>query len=195
MTEGDVIQSPFGDALITGTVDSGIGVQKYVIQVSQTGQLHTAFRHQLFPIDVIDDFDQELEFEEPTVDTNDQDHGDEDVENWINEISFGDVPQTDKEDTLICPDFPHDIATPSTSAGIEPIPSTSSADDFQPQPKQKKRFVQPDTLNDIQHLVDGRKARVMEYQTRWAVKIFRGNFFNIFLTRKIMKLMNNLSFF
>ena len=171
--EGDVVQSPYGDALIKSVQDSGIGVNKYLIEVFDTGKVHSVFHHQLFPIEVLDDFTKELVFDDPFDEVSDDDGDNDDIEFWLNEISCDDYGDTENSDTFTSTDIPRENPGPSTS--FDTLPSEPLAACGESETQGKKRFVQPDTLTEVQRLADERKARETEYQTRWAVKIFRGN--------------------
>ena len=140
------------------------GFRRYTIQLLDSGQLTTAYKHQLSPIKQLYPMDDEIPM--PPDSEDDDVLRIEELDEELDEcFVFDDVsePTTDKDCT----------SDKDPNCSLEKVDGNSNSDDdFEP--VVEKRFVKPDSLLDVQRLADERQSTMTAYQTRWAVKIFKG---------------------
>ena len=170
-----MVQSPYGDAIVVKEESTGQGFNRFHIQLMDSGAIKTAWRHQLFQLDLVEKITQEFD---ARVDESVENEPDDFVDYPPDIDEPHDIDEPDNIDDpfgiedLLDYDEIQDISDSETLSEQPPIITVEQSASRDPQ--SKPRFAKPDSAMDIQRLADERTARLTQYQTRWAVKVFRG---------------------
>ena len=167
LQEGDLVQTPYGDGLVTNIAETVFGIPDYIVQLFESGEYKICKRHEALQLDAIFDLEDTGAFDSIGIEWSDEDDDDrfelcDEIPELIDHLSCsGPLPPGNSEEAVH-----HAQEVPAASDRAAASSASAS----------KKRFATMDSRIDLENLADERTAKYTANNTRWAVKIFKGKY-------------------
>ncbi len=156
--QGDYVATPYGQAVVKQIILIHNRYNDYLVQVIDSGELKHLYAHQIRRLDPFEVFGPDFLMD-----------GVEEAMEAAEDVQVVHV----MEDGHPAAPVPPQAAAPEAASALEPEVVVAK---FQALTVSKpKRFAKPKNRQDIEALADERQSKQTKQQTRWAVKMFRGN--------------------